>query len=169
MLNKEPRLNDSKDDLSSQAAAIHKSSENWWQSKLALRVVFFVLLVGTIGLLTWSFMFRPYVSTDDARIAMTLVRLAPSGTSGRIEKVNVTEGSIVKSGDILLEIDHRIAKANFERVHLTEWLYSDLPRSVIYLNRIKRPSLLPIKQMHGLLPTSKRHLSEQLRLVSRFK
>jgi membrane fusion protein (multidrug efflux system) len=66
-------------------------------------------------LIIWWFVFHPYISTDDARVAMTLVRVAPSNVSGRIEKVNIEEGSHVKAGDILLEIDHRIPQANYDK------------------------------------------------------
>jgi membrane fusion protein (multidrug efflux system) len=63
----------------------------------------------------WFFFFRPYVRTDDARVAMTFARVAPSSVSGRIIKVNVTEGSRVKAGDVLVELDHRVPQASYER------------------------------------------------------
>ena len=88
---------------------------HWSKTKRAKQVGFGVLTATVLGALVWFYAFRPYVTTDDARIAMTLVRLAPSGVGGRIEKINVTEGSLVKTGDILLEIDHRISQANFDK------------------------------------------------------
>jgi membrane fusion protein (multidrug efflux system) len=74
-----------------------------------------VLVLALLGTIAWWFLFRPFVTTDDARVAMTLVRISPSNVSGRIEKVNVEEGSRVKAGDVLVEIDHRIPQANFDR------------------------------------------------------
>lgn len=87
----------------------------WWKTQRAMHVLYSVIGVSVLGFITWFFVFHPYVSTDDARVAMTLVRLAPSNVNGRIEKVNVEEGSVVKAGDILVEIDHRIPQANFDK------------------------------------------------------
>jgi multidrug resistance efflux pump len=87
----------------------------WWQTRRAAQVAVAVVILAALGTVLWWFLFRPYVSTEDARVSMTLVRVAPSNVSGRIEKVNVTEGSRVKAGDVLVEIDHRIPQANFER------------------------------------------------------
>lgn len=95
--------------------AAHAQNAKWWKTQRARRVGVASLGVAILGLIVWWFAFRPYISTDDARVAMTLVRLAPSGVGGRIEKVNVVEGSRVKAGDILVEIDHRVAQANFEK------------------------------------------------------
>ncbi len=80
------------------------------QSKVKV-VVGVVALAAFFGLIVWWFWFHPYVSTDDARISATLVRIAPMQVTGRIEKVNVLEGSAVKKGDILLELDHRLTAA----------------------------------------------------------
>lgn len=63
----------------------------------------------------WWFAIRPYASTEDARVAMTLVRVAPSNVGGRIEKVNFVEGDHVKAGQVIVEIDHRIPQANYDR------------------------------------------------------
>ncbi|MGZ3746769.1 MAG: HlyD family secretion protein [Pseudobdellovibrionaceae bacterium] len=87
----------------------------WWQTKRAQQVGLVLLSLALVGILIWWFAFRPFVSTDDARVAMTLVRVAPSAVSGRIVKVHVTEGSQVKTGEVLVEIDHRIPQANFDK------------------------------------------------------
>lgn len=87
----------------------------WWQTQRAAQVGTVVLVLALLGTIAWWFLFRPFVTTDDARVAMTLVRISPSNVSGRIEKVNVEEGSRVKAGDVLVEIDHRIPQANFDR------------------------------------------------------
>lgn len=87
----------------------------WWQTQRAQRTGAAAVTAAVVGLAVWYFEFRPYVKTDDARVAMTLVRVAPSGISGRVESIHAEEGSVVKKGDILLEIDHRIAQANFDK------------------------------------------------------
>jgi multidrug resistance efflux pump len=87
----------------------------WWKTRKAQRAGLAGLGVAVLGFLIWFILFRPYVSTDDARVAMTLVRVSPSNVSGRIEKVNVVEGSRVKVGDVLVEIDHRIPQANYDK------------------------------------------------------
>lgn len=87
----------------------------WYKTVRALQVGVIAALIALGGVLVWWFELRPFVSTDDARVAMTLVRVAPSLVSGRIDKVNVEEGSRVKAGDILVEIDHRIPQANFDK------------------------------------------------------
>jgi membrane fusion protein (multidrug efflux system) len=87
----------------------------WYKTKRAKHVGLGTAAVLIAGLITWWFAFHPFVSTDDARIAMTFVRVAPSNVSGRIEKVNVEEGTRVKAGDVLVEIDHRIPQANYDR------------------------------------------------------
>ena len=79
----------------------------WWRSRRTRFV-----LTGTFGLLVvafayWFFLVHPYVSTDDARVEATLVRLAPDRVGGRIVKLNVDVGSRVKKGDVLVELDHR--------------------------------------------------------------
>ena len=104
--------------------------QSWWKTKRAKSVgqICFVVLIA--GLVAWWFLFFPYVSTDDARVAATLVRIAPDGVSGRIDKLNVTEGSRVKKGDILIELDHRITAANLERAQARSDLANeDLKRS----------------------------------------
>jgi membrane fusion protein (multidrug efflux system) len=87
----------------------------WWASKAGKRVMAGLGALAALCLVVWFFFFRPFVSTDDARVAMTFVRVAPSGVSGRIIAVNVTEGSQVKAGDVLVELDHRVPQAAFER------------------------------------------------------
>ena len=87
----------------------------WWRTPRARKVGLAALAVAAIGLVTWWLAFRPYISTDDARVAMTFVRVAPAGVGGRIEKVSVEEGSRVKAGDTLVEIDHRVPQANYDK------------------------------------------------------
>lgn len=102
----------------------------WWQSPAAKITGLICMIIAILGLMVWWFFFHPFVSTDDARVAATLVRLAPEGVSGRIEKVNVTEGDRVKQGDIIVELDHRNADANLKRARSrSELASSELKRS----------------------------------------
>ena len=87
----------------------------WWKQPRAQKVGKIVLGVAGLLVLYWFFFVRPYVSTDDARVAMTLVRIAPDVVGGRVIKMNVTEGSRVRKGDILFELDHRITSAQLQR------------------------------------------------------
>lgn len=80
----------------------------WWQSTSSKRVGTALLVVAVAGTVIWRIFFYPFVSTDDARVTMTVVRIASFGTGGRIIKVNVEEGSRVKAGDVLIELDHRV-------------------------------------------------------------
>ncbi len=63
----------------------------------------------------WWVLFRSFVTTNDSRIATDLIRVAPAEIGGTIEKVAVQEGDYVKAGQVLVEIDHRIAEANYEK------------------------------------------------------
>ena len=71
--------------------------------------------VGIAMVILWLFAFFPFVSTDDARVAATLIRVAPEAVGGRIIKVSVTEGDRVKKGDLLVELNHAIPEAQLQR------------------------------------------------------
>ena len=62
---------------------------------------------------------------DDARVAMTFVRVATSAVSGRITGINVTEGTLVKKGDVLVDLDKRVPAANFEALVT---IFGEFPR-----------------------------------------
>jgi membrane fusion protein (multidrug efflux system) len=94
---------------------------DWWKhprSQATFRVALVVILV---GITAWWFFFRPYVSTDDARVAATLVRLSNEGVSGPLVAVYATEGTPVTVDMVLAELDHtqanaQLAKAEARRV-----------------------------------------------------
>jgi membrane fusion protein, multidrug efflux system len=91
-------------------------SNPWWASRHSRQVGLVSAVLAIAGGLVWFIMFRPYVATDDARVAATLVRISSQGTSpGVIQKLNVTEGDKVKAGDVLIELDHGTAQANFNK------------------------------------------------------
>lgn len=63
----------------------------------------------------WFFAFRPYVSTEDARVAAPMIVAAPQGAGGRVERVLVAEGQLVGVGDPLVELDAAAERALAER------------------------------------------------------
>ncbi len=83
----------------------------WWKSQMAQRVGWAFLATFLIGMVVWFFFYRPYVSTDDARVAENLVRVAPDGVTGTVLKINVAEGDPVTQGQVLAELDHTIYQA----------------------------------------------------------
>ncbi|MBL7671530.1 MAG: HlyD family secretion protein [Bdellovibrionaceae bacterium] len=97
--------------------AVNEEKDNvkWWQSTKSKRIGTALLVIAVAGTVMWRIFFYPFVSTDDARVAMTVVRAASFGTGGRIIKVNVEEGSRVKAGDVLVELDHRVPQAKYDR------------------------------------------------------
>lgn len=87
----------------------------WWKSSLARKTGAAFGLLVLAGVVTWFFAFRPYVSTDDARVAEDLIRVAPDGVSGTVEKVIVEEGDRVTQGQVLAELDHSTYRAGLAK------------------------------------------------------
>ena len=87
----------------------------WWKHPRAKKVGTIGGITVFLGFWVWFFLFHPYVSTDDARVAATLVRLAPEGVSGKVITLNVTEGDRVHMGQVLLELDHMVVEANLKK------------------------------------------------------
>ena len=109
-----------------------KNTMNWWKTDRAKRTGKIVGTIAVLGFLVWFFFFFPYVSTDDARIDMTIVRTAPFAVGGRVIKLNVIEGSVVKAGDILAEIDHRVPQSQYDRAKAkAEFAEKDFKRMTV--------------------------------------
>jgi len=89
-------------DSSETVYPIRRSILNHPRFRRALAIVAAALL-GLFAL--WWIRFRPYVSTDDARVAAPLIVVAPQGSGGRIERVLVREGQAVKAGEALVILD----------------------------------------------------------------
>ena len=87
----------------------------WWQQPRSQRTGLVLLLVIVACVIVWAVHFYPYVSTDDAQVTAALIRVAPEGAGGKITVVNVQEGSRVAKGDVLVELDHRVAEANLQK------------------------------------------------------
>ena len=81
-----------------------------WQKFAKLRVILpsIVLAIGAIFGLIKAFEYLRYsmkhVTTDDARVKGRMVSVAPE-VSGIVKVLRVDEGSVVKVGDILLELN----------------------------------------------------------------
>lgn len=87
----------------------------WWKQPRAVKAAQGSLLVGAIGLAAWLILIFPYVSTDDARVAATMVRLAPQGVGGSVVSVTVDAGDRVAKGQVLVELNHAQAQADLAR------------------------------------------------------
>jgi RND family efflux transporter MFP subunit len=87
-----------------------------------------------VGLVAWWFFFHPYVSTDDARIAATFVKVSNEGAGGPLVILNASEGTPVTTGMVLAELDHTSAQAQLQkaqaRVAWTEQQWQRLTKLV---------------------------------------
>ena len=87
----------------------------WWTRKRIQGFAVAIVVAVLVAALVWWVFFRSYISTNDARITTNILRVAPIGVGGQIEEVMVEEGSRVKAGQVLVEIDRRIPEAQFNR------------------------------------------------------
>jgi len=87
----------------------------WWQNPKVKWLAYGVIAAILLSFLIWWIFYRSYVSTNDSRIAMNIIRIAPVGVGGTINKVMVEEGDLVKTGQTLVEIDNRNPEAQFLR------------------------------------------------------
>jgi len=86
--------------------------KHWITHPRTARVGVALGLAAAASFMTWLKFYHPFVRTDDARVAATLVRVAPEGVGGKITRLNVKEGDEVAAGQIVLELDHSVAEAN---------------------------------------------------------
>ncbi len=95
--------------------AVPPEAPPWWKHPRAILTGKITLAVGAVGLVAWLIFVFPYVSTDDARVAATMVRLAPQGVGGSVIHVSVDAGDRVTQGQVLVELDHAQAQENLAR------------------------------------------------------
>lgn len=80
------------------------------------RRVLLVVAVALAGIFAlWWFHYRPFVPTDDARVAAPMIVVASQGTGGRVDRVLTREGQVVQPGDPLVELDAAAERAQVER------------------------------------------------------
>src|SRR5262247_560444 len=90
-----------------------------WQRFAKLRVILptIVLAVGAVFGLMKAYEYLRYsmkhVTTDDARVKGRMVSVAPE-VSGMVKVLRVDEGSVVKGGDILLELNDTTYRLQLE-------------------------------------------------------
>ena len=87
----------------------------WWKTERVKWLVAAVIVAILLVFFIWWVYFRSFVSTNDARISTDILRVSPVGVGGAIEKVTVDEGDFVKAGQILVEIDHRVPQAQYNK------------------------------------------------------
>jgi membrane fusion protein (multidrug efflux system) len=116
----------------------------WWKTKRTERIATALLISVVVGLVYWCFFLRPYISTDDARVAATVVRVASESVGGRVTKLNVDVGSHVKKGDVLVEIDHRISEA---KLRVAQARADFTSKELIRTQRLVKEGGLPIKNL----------------------
>ncbi|MCA9641577.1 MAG: HlyD family secretion protein [Polyangiaceae bacterium] len=79
------------------------------------RVLLGVVAALLAGAGLWWVRYRPYVTTDDARIAAPTVAVAADGVGGRVVKVLVREGERVEAGQALIQLDSDSERAQVLR------------------------------------------------------
>jgi membrane fusion protein (multidrug efflux system) len=87
----------------------------WWKKKSSQTAFKILAAVAVCLFIAWYFLFRPFVSTDDARVDADIIKAANSGASYQIQAVYVTEGDAVKKDEVLVELDHATAQAMLEK------------------------------------------------------
>ena len=87
----------------------------WWKTRRSKITGASMAGLAIACALVWWFGFHPFVTTDDARVAATLVHVAPEAIGGRVTLLRVKEGDHVKKGDVLAQLDDRIASAQLKR------------------------------------------------------
>lgn len=131
----------------------------WWRTRRAAQVGWAGLACLVLGVLVWFVFFRPYVSTDDARGNATFIRLAPDGVGGRILAVNAVEGNMVRIGEILVELDHRMADAQLARARAQAALAEANLKRTEALARQHGVSLRDLDQARAMARTAEADLN----------
>ncbi len=93
--------------------------EKYHSPKKTIRLGFWILLVGFGGFLLWA-AFAPLdegVPCQGVVSIATKRKVVENQRGGKVEKVNVREGQMVKEGDILMVLDNQTAKARYDEVH----------------------------------------------------
>lgn len=86
---------------------LYKRRSFWWISA----ALFIVVIAGSCWLYHEA---RTYVSTNDAYIESKKISISPD-IAGRIHRIHVHEGSCVKRGELIVEIDATIYEAKKEK------------------------------------------------------
>ncbi len=117
---------------------------SWWHTRRS-RIGLSATAAGLIvALVVWRFFFYPFASTDDARVAAVLNRVAPVRQSGKIIQVHFKEGDRVKKDDLLVELDHEVAEAQLLKAK------ARVAFATRELDRYTRGAAMQIAQAHDV-------------------
>ena len=84
-----------------------------------IRLGIWVLLVGFGGFLLWA-AFAPLDEGVPSQATVSIAtkrKVVESLRGGKIEKVYIREGQMVREGDILMKLDSQTAKARYDEIH----------------------------------------------------
>jgi RND family efflux transporter MFP subunit len=102
----------------------------WWKTKRTRIVAIIAGGAVAFGFLIWLVFFMPFISTNDARVDASIIRVANAGANGQITGVYVREGDPVTNGMLLAELDHRTAEAQLLRAEArAEFTAAELRRT----------------------------------------
>ena len=120
------------------------TNKSWWQRKRVHAFAIILILLTLAGTGIWWKYYRSFVSTNDSRIATNILRVAPVNVGGRIEKVYVEEGNLVKKGQLLVEIDHRLPEAQYKKA-LAKYDLANLEYQRV--QKLYEQSVAPLKDL----------------------
>ncbi len=96
-----------------------KKVEGYRDTRGTVKLGIWILLVGFGSFLLWA----AFAPLDEGVPCQGLVSIATKRKvvenlrGGRVEKVNVREGQMVKEGDVLIMLDSQTARARYDEVH----------------------------------------------------
>jgi membrane fusion protein (multidrug efflux system) len=122
-----------------------------------------VAFVGAVavGVWYWYTYLRGYVSTDDAFIDADRVSVSAK-ILGRINRLTVDEGSRVKEGEVLVELDDADLKAQLQQARAgLAFAQDSLPLSKVHLDRAKDDFQRAEVQHKGAIITQEQYVHAQ--------
>ncbi|MEI7640656.1 MAG: HlyD family efflux transporter periplasmic adaptor subunit [bacterium] len=116
--------------------------EAWYKTKRAQDTGKIIGGLFLAAFVYWFIYFMPFVATEDARVDAEIINAENLGASGQVISVSVKEGDMVQKDQILAELDHRMAQANYDKAKAkADMTATDLRRAEAMLNGISKQSL----------------------------
>lgn len=112
-------MSDQNPEISSSPSAKIPADGKWWKALRAQQALTLLIAASVASTFIWWEFFHPFVKTDDARVAATIVAVAPTGNGGTVTDLFVDVGSRVTKDQVLLKLDSRNAKAQLRRAEAT--------------------------------------------------
>lgn len=97
------------------ATSTRASGLSLLQHRRIRRVLLGLGLTFLLGFAVWWLRYRPYVRTEDARVAAPTITVAPEGAGGTVAKVLVSAGDVVEAGAALVELDSAVERVQLDR------------------------------------------------------